>query len=47
LNIFDGDAYDVMTRDAIKGVIKKGKGFPGVNSQNTVLNDKSAIKEVR
>jgi activating signal cointegrator complex subunit 2 len=47
LNIYDGDAYDVMTQDQPKGIIKRGKGFPGANSQTNVLNDKSDVQAVR
>lgn len=48
LNIFDGDEFDVMTQDKIKGVIKSGKGFPGQpKTMNALLDDKSHIKEMK
>lgn len=48
LNIFDGDEFDVMTQDKIKGVIKSGKGFPGQpKTMNALLDDKSHIREMK
>uniref|UniRef100_A0A182MES9 CUE domain-containing protein n=1 Tax=Anopheles culicifacies TaxID=139723 RepID=A0A182MES9_9DIPT len=48
LNIYDGDEFDVMVNDKVKGIIKKGKGMPGQpKSLNALLDDKSHIQQVR
>uniref|UniRef100_A0A182W5F9 CUE domain-containing protein n=1 Tax=Anopheles minimus TaxID=112268 RepID=A0A182W5F9_9DIPT len=48
LNIYDGDEFDVMVNDKVKGIIKKGKGMPGQpKSLNALLDDKSHIEQVR
>ncbi|XP_052900621.1 activating signal cointegrator 1 complex subunit 2 [Anopheles moucheti] len=48
LNVYDGDEFDVMVNDKVKGIIKKGKGMPGQpKSLNALLDDKSHIQQVR
>uniref|UniRef100_A0A182JZX9 CUE domain-containing protein n=1 Tax=Anopheles christyi TaxID=43041 RepID=A0A182JZX9_9DIPT len=48
INIYDGDEFDVMVNDKVKGIIKKGKGMPGQpRTLNELLDDKSHIQQVR
>uniref|UniRef100_A0A182QC44 CUE domain-containing protein n=1 Tax=Anopheles farauti TaxID=69004 RepID=A0A182QC44_9DIPT len=48
LNIYDGDEFDVMVNDKVKGIIKKGKGMPGQpRTLNELLDDKSHLKQTR
>uniref|UniRef100_A0A182STL7 CUE domain-containing protein n=1 Tax=Anopheles maculatus TaxID=74869 RepID=A0A182STL7_9DIPT len=48
LNIYDGDEFDVMVNDKVKGIIKKGKGMPGQpKTMTALLDDKSHIQQVR
>ncbi|XP_050076262.1 activating signal cointegrator 1 complex subunit 2 [Anopheles maculipalpis] len=48
LNIYDGDEFDVMVNDKVKGIIKKGKGMPGQPKTLTaLLDDKSHIQQAR
>uniref|UniRef100_A0A182UVX2 CUE domain-containing protein n=1 Tax=Anopheles merus TaxID=30066 RepID=A0A182UVX2_ANOME len=48
LNIYDGDEFDVMVNDKVKGIIKKGKGMPGQPRTLTeLLDDKSHIQQMR
>uniref|UniRef100_A0A182PBK8 CUE domain-containing protein n=1 Tax=Anopheles epiroticus TaxID=199890 RepID=A0A182PBK8_9DIPT len=48
LNVYDGDEFDVMVNDKVKGIIKKGKGMPGQpRTLNELLDDKSHIQQVR
>uniref|UniRef100_A0A182NLT1 CUE domain-containing protein n=1 Tax=Anopheles dirus TaxID=7168 RepID=A0A182NLT1_9DIPT len=48
LNIYDGDEFDVMVNDKVKGIIKKGKGMPGQpRTLNELLDDKSHIQQTR
>ncbi|XP_058127194.1 activating signal cointegrator 1 complex subunit 2 [Anopheles ziemanni] len=48
LNIYDGDEFDVMVNDKVKGVMKRGKGMPGdAKSLNELLDDKSHVRQMR
>ncbi|XP_055617579.1 activating signal cointegrator 1 complex subunit 2 [Toxorhynchites rutilus septentrionalis] len=48
LNVYDGDEFDVMVHDTVKGVIKKGKGMPGgAKNLQQMLDDKSHVKEMK
>ncbi|XP_058445468.1 activating signal cointegrator 1 complex subunit 2 [Malaya genurostris] len=48
LNIYDGDEFDVMVHDEIKGVMKKGKGMPGQpKNLKEMLDDKSHVQEMK
>uniref|UniRef100_A0A182JD78 CUE domain-containing protein n=1 Tax=Anopheles atroparvus TaxID=41427 RepID=A0A182JD78_ANOAO len=48
LNIYDGDEFDVMVNDKVKGTIKKGKGKPGEpKTLNELLDDKSHVRQMR
>ncbi|XP_053682700.1 activating signal cointegrator 1 complex subunit 2 [Sabethes cyaneus] len=48
LNVFDGDEFDVLVHDEIKGVMKKGKGMPGQpRNLKEMLDDKSHIQEMK
>ncbi|KXJ80582.1 hypothetical protein RP20_CCG024358 [Aedes albopictus] len=48
LNIYDGDEFDVLVHDKIKGVMKKGKGMPGQpKNLKELLDDKSHVKEMK
>lgn len=48
LNVFDGDEFDVLVHDKIKGVMKKGKGMPGQpKNLKEMLDDKSHIQEIK
>ncbi|XP_055522359.1 activating signal cointegrator 1 complex subunit 2 [Wyeomyia smithii] len=48
LNVFDGDEFDVLVHDEIKGVMKKGKGMPGqAKNLKEMLDDKSHIREMK
>ncbi|XP_058834093.1 activating signal cointegrator 1 complex subunit 2 [Topomyia yanbarensis] len=48
LNIYDGDEFDVLVHDQIKGVMKKGKGMPGQpKNLKEMLDDKSHVREMK
>uniref|UniRef100_A0A1Q3FE69 Putative transcription coactivator complex p100 component n=1 Tax=Culex tarsalis TaxID=7177 RepID=A0A1Q3FE69_CULTA len=48
LNIYDGDELDVLTRDTVRGVIKRGKGMPGqARNLREMLDDKSHVREMK
>lgn len=48
LNIYDGDEFDVMVHDTVKGVMKKGKGMPGeAKNLKQMLDDKSHVAEMK
>lgn len=48
LNIYDGDDYDVMTQDKLKGVVKRGKGQPGQPKDlKALLDDKSHVHKFK
>ncbi|XP_039448364.2 activating signal cointegrator 1 complex subunit 2 [Culex pipiens pallens] len=48
LNIYDGDELDVLTRDTVRGVIKRGKGMPGQpRNMREMLDDKSHVREMK
>lgn len=48
LNIYDGDEFDVLVHDKIKGVMKKGKGMPGQpKNLKELLDDKSHVQEMK
>ncbi|XP_062538789.1 activating signal cointegrator 1 complex subunit 2 [Armigeres subalbatus] len=48
LNIYDGDEFDVLVHDQIKGVMKKGKGMPGQpKNLKEMLDDKSHVQEMK